>query len=494
MERAELYRDIALRTQGDIYIGVVGPVRTGKSTFIRKFMDTFVIPEITNDYVRERVKDELPQSGSGKTVMTTQPKFVPNDAVKIRIGEDGSAEMSVRMIDCVGYMVEGALGGLEEEVPRMVRTPWFDYDIPFDEAAELGTRKVIAEHSTVGIVMLTDGSITGIERTAYTDAEEKVFAEVGKTGKPFAVILNSTRPEDPETQRIKEEISEKYSVEVFPVNVLEMSISDINAILENLLMEFPLSSVTVTFPKWMRALGPESDLIKGLLEPLRSIMPSLNKMRDHKLTADALKDVREFDSPVLLKATLGDGCVDYSIEPKADVFYRVLSDECGYEIRDELELMSSLKSFVEAKREYDRIASALKSAEEFGYGLVPPKIDEMQLDRPEIIHQGNRFGVKLRAHASGLHIIRVDIESEVNPLVGSAEQGEELAGYLMNTFETKPEELWSTNIFGKPIYDLVRDGMTGKVNALPQDVQMRLRDTINRMVNDGCSGLICILL
>ena len=494
MERAELYRDIAMRTQGDIYIGVVGPVRTGKSTFIKRFMDTLVIPEIENEYVRERVIDELPQSGSGKTVMTTQPKFVPNDAVSIRIGDDESAELSVRMIDCVGYMVEGALGGLEEDVPRMVRTPWYDHDIPFDEAAELGTRKVITEHSTVGIVVLTDGSFTGIDRRAYSIAEDKVFAEIKRTGKPFAVILNSLDPDSQETIGYAREISEKYSVDVLPVDVMNMEVSDVSRLLERLLMDFPLRTVTIELPGWIMSLGPEHPIVSYLLETVRGSMADMSRMRDHAGIAKALSGLEDFFPPQLVRATLGNGCALYRLEPHEDVFYRVLSGECGYEISDEYELMNSLKEFVKAKREYDRIASALRSAEEFGYGLVPPEIDEMQLDKPEIVQHGSRFGVKLKAHASGLHIIRIDIESEVNPLVGTAEQGEELAEYLMGTFEKDPDELWSTNIFGKPIYDLVKDGMTGKVNSLPPDVQMKLRETINRMVNDGCSGLICILL
>ena len=494
MERAELYRDIALRTQGDIYIGVVGPVRTGKSTFIKRFMDALIIPCIDNEYVRERVIDELPQSGTGKTVMTTQPKFVPNDAVTIRIGGDSGAELSVRAIDCVGFMVEGALGGSEEDVPRMVRTPWFDYDIPFDDAAEIGTKKVISEHSTVGIVVLTDGTITGIPRAAYADAEEKVFAEIKKTGKPYAVILNSTTPSAEDTLAAARSLSEKYGTEVIAMDVLNMTESDIGRLLENVLMDFPLQKVTFELPRWIKALGPDHPIASALIDSVRKTMGGLSKMKDHRILPDALPETEDFNKAELVNATPGNGCVTYRIVPKDEVFFRVLSEECGCEIENEFELMNSLKEFAKAKREYDRVASALKSAQEFGYGLVPPEIDAMQLDRPEILHQGSRIGVKLRAHASGLHIIRIDIESEVNPLVGTAEQGEELAEYLMNTFETDPDKLWSTNIFGKPIYDLVRDGMTGKVNALPPDVQTRLRETINRMVNDGCSGLICILL
>ena len=493
MERAELYRDIAQRTQGDIYIGVVGPVRTGKSTFIKRFMDTLVIPEIENEFVKERVIDELPQSGSGRTVMTTQPKFVPNDAVKISL-DDGSTELSLRMIDCVGYMVQGALGGLEEDAPRMVRTPWFDHDIPFEDAAETGTRKVITEHSTVGIVVLTDGSFTGIDRDAYREAEAKVFAELKRTGKPFAVILNTMRPSGEETACIAEEIANEYSVDVLPMDVLNMTQDDIGDLLRNVLSSFPLRTLSIELPRWMRALGCEHPIISGLIERIREALPEISKVRDHSVISGALSGCDGFKEPELIKVTLGDGSAAYRLEPEENVFYSVLSEECGYRINDEFELMSSLKEFVSAKKEYDRIASALKAANEFGYGLVPPRMDEMELEKPEMVHHGNRFGVKLRAHASGLHIIRVDITSEVNPLVGTEEQGEELAGYLMNAFEKKPDEIWSTNIFGKPLFDLVKDGMTSKINNLPQEVQLRLRDTINRMVNDGCRGLVCILL
>lgn len=494
MERAELYRDIAQRTQGDIYIGVVGPVRTGKSTFIKRFIDTLVLPEITNEHIKQRVIDELPQSGSGKTVMTTQPKFVPNDAVTIRIGDDESTELSVRAIDCVGYMVEGALGGDEEDAPRMVRTPWFEHDIPFDQAAEIGTKKVITEHSTVGIIVLTDGSITGIPRENYLDAEEKVFAEMRKTGKPFAVILNSSSPESQAAQAAAASVAEKYGVEVMILDVMSMTINDINSLLENVLNEFPIRTLAVELPGWITRLGPEHRLTASLLSQVKEAIPQLSKMRDHKKLFTALSGVDGFEEPELVKATMGEGCVLYRMSPREGVFYEILSEECGCEIANETELMQQLKGMTKAKAEYDRIAGALEEANEFGYGLVPPRIDEMALDKPEIVRHGNRFGVRLKAHASGLHIIRVDVESEVNPLVGTDEQGEELAGYLMRSFETNPEDIWTTNIFGKPIYDLVKDGMTSKTNNLPPDVRMRLRDTLTRMVNDGCSGLICILL
>ena len=456
-------------------------------------MDLAVLPKIENEYERERVVDELPQSGSGKTVMTTQPKFVPNEAVAITLGEEG-VELRVRMVDCVGYMVEGALGGSEDEAPRMVRTPWFDHDIPFDEAAELGTKKVITEHSTIGIVMLTDGSITGIERRSYEKAEERVLSELKSAKKPFIVLLNSTDPDGADTLALTASLGEKYGVPIRALDVLSMTRQDIDSLLTGILLEFPLQTVSIELPKWVKSLGAEHPLLAGLVERARGVMGELEHMRDASLVPKAFSELEDFRAIEQIALSLGTGSAVFRLTPNDDVFYRILSEECNYEIADEAQLIASLKQFVHAKHEYDRIAGALESAEETGYGLVPPEIDAMQLDEPEIVQHGSRFGVRLRAKASGLHIIRVDIESEVNPLVGTAEQSEELIGYLTDKFERSPEELWSTNIFGKSLYDLVKEGMAGKVGRLPAEVQMKLRDAITRMVNEGCRGLVCIML
>ena len=492
MERAELYRDIAKRTQGDIYIGVVGPVRTGKSTFIKRFMDLLVVPNIENEHVRERLVDELPQSGSGKTIMTPQPKFVPNEACELTL--DDTMGVRVRRVDCVGYMVEGAIGHTENESARMVRTPWFDYDIPFDEAAEIGTKKVITEHSTIGIVMTTDGSISGIDREAYAVCEERVVRELQGQGKPFIVVLNSIHPEDPDTVSLCEKLSERYGAVVKPSDVLNMGIDEINGLLESLLAEFPIKLIRIDTPSWIRALGPSHWLTKEALDAVSECAGRMAKMRDYSALTETLSSLESFKPCKLVSVEPGSGTIAAELVPQDNMFYTVLGEQCGFTIENDFQLISTLKEFSHAKREYDKISVALDSALRTGYGMVAPEPDAMVLDEPEIVQQGSRFGVKLKAKASGLHLIRVDIESEVSPLVGTEEQSEEFMQYLLDTFEKEPTKIWQTNIFGKPLYDLVKDGMAGKINRMPEAVQMKLQSTVQRMVNDGCNGLICIML
>ncbi|MDR1619073.1 MAG: stage IV sporulation protein A [Clostridiales bacterium] len=492
MDKMELYQDIAKRTQGDIYIGVVGPVRTGKSTFIKRFIDLLVLPGIENEHVRARVADELPQSGAGKTIMTTQPRFVPNEAIRLELGEN--AACNVRLVDCVGYWVPGAIGHMEGETPRMVRTPWFDHEIPFEDAAELGTGKVIKDHSTIGIVMTTDGSITDLPRESYPEAEERVIRELKETGKPFVIVLNSTDPGSARCRLIREELMEKYGVSVVALDTLNMSGEAAADLLEHVLMEFPLSLLHIQLPGYLMQLDPGHWLLQRVLAPVKEAAPRLSRMRDYAMLRDALAGLEDFAPARVDLLELGTGKVALTLEPAEGMFYRILSEQTGYEITDDFDLFSALKSFSLAKRAYDRISGALDAAQTLGYGMVPPAMDEMALEDPEIVQQGNRFGVRLRANASAMQIFRIDMHTEINPIVGSAEQSEALVQYLMETFEQNPGAIWQTNIFGKPLYDLVRDNMSGKVSRMPDNVQEKLQRTLQRIVNDGCNGLICIIL
>ena len=492
MDRNELYSSIAERTGGDIYIGVVGPVRTGKSTFIKRFMDMLVMPGITDEYERARLTDELPQSAAGRTIMTTQPSFVPNEAAELTIGEDAACR--VRLVDCVGYMVPGAVGHEEDNMPRMVRTPWSEEEMPFDKAAEIGTRKVITDHSTIGIVMTTDGSITQIPREDYVAAEERVINELKEQGKPFAVILNSTRPNDADTAELAANMQQKYDVPVTALDVLNLSAEQLNNVLELVLMEFPIRSVAISIPDWVGELGMDHYLLQRIMEPLSNAGDSLSKMRCYADICSCLSDIEDYEAPRLERVSLGNGKIAIEMRPVSSMFYKILGEECGYEIKDDAHLVASRKSFVAAKKEFDRIEGALRCAKSTGYGMVPPELDEMVLEEPEIVRQGNRFGVRLKAKSSGLHIIKVDIASEVAPLVGTEEQSEAFMAYLMETFEKDPQKLWETDIFGKSLRDMIRESMAVKVNAMPENVQLKLHDTVEKMVNDGCSGLICIML
>lgn len=492
MDRTQLYRDIAERTGGDIYFGVVGPVRTGKSTFIKRFMDLMVLPGMEDEFARARLTDELPQSGAGKTIMTTQPKFVPNEAVELTLGEN--ADVRVRMVDCVGYMVPGAAGHTEGDAPRMVRTPWFDYDIPFEEAAEIGTRKVITEHATIGVVVTTDGSITDIPRESYCEAEARVVTELREQGKPFVMLLNTRTPQAEESLALAAALREKYGAAVEPLDVLSMDVADLNRLLQSLLMEFPIRSIRLSMPSWLSALGETHWLLSRLATPVRGALETLNRMRDYPLLMAALEGLEGYEEAILRRVEPGTGEIEIEIRPVSGMFYTVLGEACGFAIEDDAHLIESIKSFVAAKKAYDRLEGALAMANAAGYGMVPPALDEMELQAPELVQQGGRYGVRLKARASGLHLIRVDISTEVSPLIGTEAQSEEFMAYLKDTFETEPEKIWQTDIFGKPLSDLVRESMTGKVGRLPDEVQQRLQETLQRMVNDGCNGLICILL
>lgn len=493
MEEFDIYKDISERTGGDIYVGVVGPVRAGKSTFITNFMEKLVVPKVTSRHVKERMKDELPQSANGKTIMTTQPKFVPNEAVPVTIAEN--VDIKVRLVDCVGYMVDGAVGHLDGEKPRMVKTPWSDEEISFLDAAEIGTKKVISEHSTIGVVMTTDGSIaTELPRSAYVAAEERVVRELKEVGKPFIVVLNSTVPGSSETIKLAQSLSEKYTTPVMPMDVLNLTEGNIVQIFEKLLYEFPLKDVEIKINKWLQALPLEDSIISSLASSLMSVTGKMNKMSDYKMPETVFEEMDSFGSPEVEIVELGKGKIVYNLNAKPELFYKALSDQCGINISDDFALMSYIKDLVHAKKEYDKISVALKQVEECGYGVVTPTLEEMTLEEPQIVKQGTRFGVRLKASAPSLHIMRVDIKTEVSPVVGTEQQSEDLVKYLLSEFENDPKGIWETNMFGKSLHMLVNEGLNNKLSAMPDDTQKKMRKTLSRIINEGKGGVICILL
>ncbi len=492
MDKARLYQDIAKRTQGDIYLGVVGPVRTGKSTFIKRFAELLLLPNIENEFVRSRVIDELPQSGAGRTVMTTQPRFVPSEAVEITLDENVTC--SVRLVDCVGYMVSDAVGATENGEMRMVTTPWFDHDIPFSEAAAIGTRKVIAEHATIGILITTDGTITEIPRESYLEAEAEAIRAVQETGKPYLVLVNSSDPDGAAAEETAAYLKETFGVEPLVLNLMQLSEKTLGELLTEMLYAFPLKLMSITLPSYLNALPPTHPLLKSVLDPLREILPTVRSVRDYQRVLDALSMPERFKPALLESLSLGEGTAVIALRPEEGVFYSVLTEACGTEIHDDYELMSAISDFVAAKKAYDRISDALEKAKQTGYGIVPPEPSEMELLDPEIVRQGSKFGVKLHAKASGLHIVRVDIDSEVNPIVGTEQQSEALLRYLNDTFEGDPTAIWDTNLFGKSLYDLVLEGMRGKVNGMNDEVQQKMQGAIQEIVNSNCNNLICIMI
>ncbi len=491
MEEYDVYKDITERTGGDIYIGVVGPVRSGKSTFITNFMNAFVIPSASG-YELERMRDELPQSAEGKAVMTTQPKFVPAEAVTVTLND--TAKISVRLVDCVGYMVDGATGHKDGDGARMVKTPWSDTPIPFERAAEIGTRKVIADHSTIGVVMTSDGSIkTELPRDAYVAAEERTVAELKELGKPFVIVLNSSVPNSQETKKLAKGLSEKYGNAVVAMNVASLSKNDIVKLFENVLYEFPLRDLYVETANWIRALDVENAIAADLVSRAMALAEGKSKMRDC-VAGEIELDSEFFDTLELKSVELDKGRAVYAVKEKAGLFYRALQEEFGVDIKDEFDLMASLGDLVKAKRSFDKLSSALQEVAETGYGVVTPTMDEMSLQEPQIFKQGSRFGVKLKASAPSLHIMRVDIETEVCPVVGTEQQSEELVHYLLSEFEQNPKGIWQTNMFGKSLDSLVNEGLNNKLMAMPDETQKKMRKTLSRIINEGRGGIICILL
>lgn len=489
MERVDIFRDIAERTGGDLYLGVCGGVRTGKSTFIKRFMELLVIPNIKNVYDRERAKDELPQSGAGRTVMTTEPKFIPNEAVEISVSPN--LQVKIRLVDCVGYRVEGALGYEEEDGPRMVSTPWFEEPIPFAEAAEIGTRKVISEHSTMGIVVTTDGTITDIPRENYVEAEERVISELKEINRPFLVVLNTNRPSAEETLQLCDELSEKYDVPVIPLSCAEMTQQDILMVLEKVLFEFPVNEVNVSLPAWIEDLAPTHWLRQTFEEAVQNTMQMVRRLRDIETVIEQLAGYEVVKEVNLQKMDMGTGTVSIEVTSRPELFYQALEDETGLKVEGEHHLFRLVKELAQAKREYDKIAPALKEVKESGYGVVTPQLDEMQLEEPELIRQGNRFGIKLKASAPSLHIIRANITTEITPFIGA---GEDMVRYMLREFEQNPSKIWNTEIFGTSVSELVREGIQGKIYRMPENVQHKLQETLQRIVNEGGGGIICIII
>jgi len=488
----DLLQHIVERTGGDIYLGVVGPVRTGKSTFIKKFMELVVIPNITDPNDQERARDELPQGSAGRTIMTTEPKFIPDEAINIKIRDNIS--MRVRLVDCVGYTVPGAVGYEDGDGPRMVTTPWFDYDIPFEEAAEIGTKKVISDHSTIGIVVTTDGTITDIPRADYVAAEERVINELKELGKPFVVLLNSAQPYSQEALALKEELAEKYNVPVIPFNAQQLVEEDINIIFQEVLYEFPVREVNINLPSWVEVLEDDHWLRESYNNIIRESVMDVTRLRDVDSMVEALSMKDIVSSITLKEMDLGTGKAIIDIQSPERLFEQILSEICGVEIEDQADLLTVLKESMAAKREYDKLAEALEQVKETGYGIVPPQLDEMTLEEPEIIRQGGRFGVRLRASAPSLHIVRVDVKSEFAPIVGTEKQSEELVNYIMGEFEENPEKLWQADIFGKSLHSLVKDGITTKLGNMPPNAQEKLQETLEKIINEGSGGLIAIIL
>ena len=480
-----IYKDIQTRTGGDIYIGVVGPVRTGKSTFIKRFMDSLVIPNIEDQSKRERATDELPQSASGRTIMTTEPKFIPENAVEINLPDN--AHFSVRMIDCVGYIVPSSLGYIENDQPRMVKTPWFEKEIPFNMAAEIGTQKVITEHSTIGLVITTDGSISDIPRDEYAEAEERVVSELKELNKPFIVLLNSTEPDSESVRKLGCDLSGKYNVPVMPVNCLELDE-------EQILFEFPIQEVCVELPGWVTSLEKTHWLKRDIFDYIKKEAASLTRIRDVNAFSASLNRCKYIDKALMNSLNLSDGSAVVTTTVENGMFYKILAERTKLNIENEEDLMNCVGELAETKKSYDRIKNALDEVEATGYGIVMPTMDELHLEEPEIMKQGGKYGVRLKASAPSIHMMKVNTNTEVAPLVGSESQSEDLVMYLLKEFEENPTQIWESNIFGKSLHELVNEGLHNKLFRMPTDARMKLQETLEKVINEGCSGLICIIL
>ena len=492
MTETSIYKDIQTRTGGDIYIGVVGPVRTGKSSFIKRFMDTLVIPNIDSEYKRGRAQDELPQSAAGRTIMTTEPKFIPEEAVKIDLPDNAS--LNVRLIDCVGFIVPSSLGYVEEEKPRMVKTPWYDHEIPFNMAAEIGTQKVITEHSTIGLLVTTDGTISDIPREEYEEAEERVVDELKAINKPFVMLLNSTNPQSPDAINLASKLTEKYCVPVMPVNCLDMDENLIKDVLSAILYRFPVREIGVSLPNWVMSLDREHWLRSSVLRSVKESAVNIACVGDMTCILKGLEENENIISSEILSLDLGKGCAEIKGVLSGELIYKIIEEKTGLGITCEENLMENLLELCDVKKKYDRIKNALDEVEATGYGIVMPDIDELTLKEPEIVKQGGRYGVRLSASAPSIHMLKTCIETEVAPVVGTESQSEELLKYLLDGFEEDPHKIWESDIFGKSLNELVNEGLRSKLCHMPVDARSKIQETLERIINDGCSGLICIIL
>lgn len=492
MEERSIYKDIENRTGGNIYIGVVGPVRTGKSTFIKRFMDTLVLPRITDENLKDRAVDELPQSAAGRTIMTTEPKFVPENAVPVTL--EDNARLSVRMIDCVGYIVESAMGYIEEDGERMVRTPWSDEEMPFRQAAELGTKKVITDHSTIGVMVTTDGSIGDIAREDYVSAEERVVSELKAAGKPFIILLNTTAPQSASVSALASQLSQKYGAPTVPVDCALMDENTVKGILATLLFEFPVKEIHVDLPSWLRGLQQDNWLRAAVFTAVRESASGIAKIREVQDAAESLCENEYVDAAELSGMDLGIGRADITVRLQPQLFYRILTEKSGIDIHNERELMEWFCELAQKKSNFDRIGQAYEDVLEKGYGIVMPTMEELSLEEPEIVRQSGKYGIRLKASAPSVHMMRVRTTAEVTPIVGSEQQSEELVTYLLKEFEESPAKIWDSNIFGKSVSDLVGEGLHNKLCRMPDKARLKIGETVEKIINDGCNGLICIIL
>jgi stage IV sporulation protein A len=492
VEKFDIFMDIARRTNGDIYIGVVGPMRVGKSTFIRQFMELFVLPNITDEYDKERAIDSMPQAGSGRTVTTVEPKFVPEDAVPVDISDNLS--LNVKVIDCTGYPVEGAVGYMEGDEPRMVRTPWYEEPIPFVQAAELGTEKVISDHSTIGVVVTTDGSIVDLPRESYVEAEKEIVEKLTALGKPFVIVLNCMDPYSKEVSDLATEMEGEYGVPVIPANCLDLNHDDVTLIMEQVLYEFPVKDMTVRIPKWVQVLSSTHWLRSEIDEDIRDAVAAVKRVRDIDACVMMLQGSDHVAKVTVDKVDMATGAATLDLDVSEESFLRVMSEKTGTTVSDKADILNLVGDLVVAKKTYDRMQLALQELEETGYGIVEPTLADMSFEEPEMVKQGRNYGVRLRARGPAIHMIKTEIETTVSPVIGTEEQGEELVSYLMEKFEDDPKKIWATDLFGKSLRDLVLDGVTTKIARMPENARHKMQETLGRVVNEGSGGLICIIL